>query len=75
MSMPVKIALKYYKAKQVLEAREFLKELNLVSYPHMKKKDRKELYKTYREIADQGKVDKKNIVKVDDMVSKLNHGR
>jgi hypothetical protein len=73
--MPIKRALSYYRSIHILEAKEAMKQLHVVSYPHIKEKDRKELYKSYRKVADQGKEEKKDIVKVDDMISKLNHGR
>lgn len=67
--------LKYYRAISVLEARKYIQELNLVSYPHMKKKDREKIFKSYKKVADQGKIPQKDIVRVEEMVAKINHGR
>lgn len=63
--MPVKKAMKYYKALSIIKAKEAIDSYSTVSYPYMDKKDRKELFKEKKATATQGKIDKKEIMSFD----------
>jgi hypothetical protein len=75
MEMPVITALKYYKAISVISAGEKIEDLNIVSYPHMDKKNRKDLFKSLEKTYNQGKVKESQVVNVEEMALKLHHGR
>lgn len=49
--MPYETALKYYRAVEIIDARERLMELNVASYPMMKKDGRNRYYKKLHKTA------------------------